>query len=153
MNIAISRPRAAFLRRSSVFMRLVALLALPCTSAFAPPASRRAVLAAGAAACGVVLPCSAVVEGVCLDGQLKWKLFREGKGPEAGRWCEEFSYADTPAFKQLQAEQLQRQAATAADADSGAADTRALLAAFNSRKGRDSGAATPAPEVAGAPEE
>ena len=113
-----------------------------------PPPGRRDALngLAIAAAATLALPANAVVEGVCVDGALKWQLYRQGKGPEPGRWCEEFSYTESAAFKQVSADQLQVQRAKQADADAAAEDVRASLAAFKTR-----GRAVPPPGDAGPP--
>lgn len=75
----------------------------------------------GAALLATAAPASdAFVEGVCVDGQLKWAAYRAGTGPKPAEWCEELPYNERPAFKAIppaQVERLAAEAEAAADAD------------------------------------
>jgi hypothetical protein len=77
-----------------------------------------------------------------MDGQLKWKLYREGKLPEPpGGACEEFSYAERPSFRALPEEVVRRQERERAERASRDADFREIFRGMRSRK-QNSDAAT-----------
>jgi len=101
---------------------------------------RRALLLGGCASALPLFaarPAGAFVEGVCIDGQAKWKLYREGKLPEPpGGACEEFSYTERPGFKALPEEAVVRKAQAQAEQ---AERDAAFRDAFLSRRSKPRG--------------
>ncbi|KAL1524730.1 hypothetical protein AB1Y20_019613 [Prymnesium parvum] len=83
-------------------------------------------------------PSAAFVEGVCLDGQQRWRIYREcvatgGAACEASKpygACEEFAYYERPAFKALDAASMERSAARLAREEQDGQRVRESLGAF-----------------------